>query len=167
MTSLTLPSTSTTQNGAPRAAGPAAGFRVSTRRVECSTLKPFEIVDLTDRIAEAVRESGIESGVAHVQSLHTTTALFLNERQAALLDDIEALVRLLVEERRDWRHNDRRYSDCDRGNAAAHLRSLLIGHAISIQVEHGRPVLGRWQAVLFVEMDGPQTRSLSVQVMGT
>lgn len=166
MTSSTLPIASETRSAPSRAAEPAVGFRVFRRRLECVTIQRFEIVDLTGRIAELIRESGIENGVAHVQSLHTTTALFLNERQAALLDDIETLVRLLVDEGNGWRHNDRRYSDCDRGNAAAHLRSLLLGQTISIQVENGQPVLGKWQAVLFLEMDGPQARKISVQVMG-
>ena len=164
MTSSILPLTSTSREAMPAAA--AAPFRVFSQRVECATSERFEIIDLTGRVAEVIAESGIDSGVVHVQTLHTTTALFLNERQAALLDDVEALVRLLVDEGRDWRHNDRRYSDCDRGNAAAHLRSLLVGHSLSMQIEDGRPVLGKWQAVLFLEMDGPQARKLSVQVMG-
>jgi len=165
MTSSTLPVTPAGRDGMSRAVDPA-GFQVFSRRLECVTSRNFEIIDLTDRIAGVIAQSGIDSGVAHVQSLHTTTALFVNERQTALLDDVEALVRLLVEERSDWRHNDRRYSDCDRGNATAHLRSVLVGHAISMQVENGRPVLGKWQTALFLEMDGPQTRRLSVQVMG-
>lgn len=164
MTSSILPIASTSNDEMPAVA--AAPFRVFSRRVECVTIKRFEIIDLTGRVAEVIAESGIDSGVVHVQTLHTTTALFLNERQAALLDDVEALVRLLVEDGKEWRHNDRRYSDCDRGNAAAHLRSLLVGHSLSIQVGDGRPVLGRWQAVLFLEMDGPQTRKLSVHGMG-
>ncbi|MEX2303949.1 MAG: secondary thiamine-phosphate synthase enzyme YjbQ [Bryobacterales bacterium] len=164
MTSSILPLTTTSRDAMP--AGAAAPFRVFSRRVECATIKRFEIIDLTGRVAETIAESGIDNGVVHVQTLHTTTALFLNERQAALLDDVEALVRLLVDDGRDWRHNDRRYSDCDRGNAAAHLRSLLVGHSLSIQVQDGQPVLGKWQAVQFLEMDGPQARKLSVQVMG-
>lgn len=166
MTSSTLPTAYATRDGTPRKTEAAPAFRVYSTRVECVTIQRFEIVDLTDHIAEVIQQSGIESGVAHVQSLHTTTALFLNERQTALLEDVEAVVRLLVDEGKDWRHNDRRYSDCDRGNAAAHLRSLLIGHGVSIQVEGGRPVLGQWQRVLFLEMDGPQARTLSVQAMG-
>jgi secondary thiamine-phosphate synthase enzyme len=166
MTSSTLPVASEARREASRIAEPVAGFRVFSKRLECATIQRFEIVDLTERITEAIRESGIENGVAHVQSLHTTTALFLNECQAALLADIEAVVRLLVEDGKDWRHNDRRYSDCDRGNAAAHLRSLLIGQSISLQVENYQPVLGKWQAMLFLEMDGPQARLISVQVMG-
>lgn len=142
------------------------GPRLFSRQIECATGARFEIVNLTERVAGVVRESGIRGGQVHVQTLHTTTGLFLNECQQALLNDFEALLRLLVEEKNGWRHNDPRYSDCDRGNAAAHLRGLLLGHALSLQVEEGRLVLGRWQAVLFAELDGPQNRLLSVQVMG-
>jgi secondary thiamine-phosphate synthase enzyme len=149
-----------------KAPEPAGGLRLVTRELDCATTARFEIVNLTERVAALVRDSGIRGGLVHVQSLHTTTALFLNECQQALLHDFEALLRLLVDEGKGWRHNDPRYSDCDRGNAAAHLRGLILGHSLSLQVQDGRPLLGRWQAVLFAELDGPQKRRVSVQVMG-
>jgi len=166
MTSSTLPIATAGNGMVSNAADPSGGLRVVSRELECVTIARFEIVNLTDRIAAVVRESGIRGGVVHIQSLHTTTALFLNECQEALLYDFQALLRLLVDEKSGWRHNDPRYSDCDRSNAAAHLRGLLLGHSLSLQVHNGRPLLGRWQAVLFTELDGPQPRRLSVQVMG-
>ena len=150
----------------PRAEEAVGNVRVRSVSLMCITTRSLEIVDVTAHVAAAIRESGIEDGFAHVQSMHTTTAIFLNECQQALLHDFQALIEEIVNCRNAWRHNDPRYSDCTRGNAAAHLRSVLMGNSILLQVRDGKPVLGRWQAVLFAELDGPQSRTLSVQVMG-
>ena len=144
----------------------ARGPRVFCHAMEYVTNARFEITDITARIASTVRESGVRDGIVHIQTLHTTTALFLNESQQALLHDFETLARMLVDENRSWRHNDPNYSDCDRGNAAAHLRSLLLGHSLTLQIQAGRLLLGQWQAVLFAELDGPRNRNLSVQMIG-
>jgi secondary thiamine-phosphate synthase enzyme len=161
-----LSATSPTEGADARAKEAARGVRVYSQPLGCATTALLEIIDVTAPIAQAIRESGVQEGLAHVQSLHTTTAVFVNECQEALLQDFQALLQTLVENRNGWRHNDPRYSDCDRGNAAAHLRGLLLGHSVTLQVHDGKPRLGKWQAVLFAELDGPQSRTLWVQVMG-
>jgi secondary thiamine-phosphate synthase enzyme len=166
MSRLDLSTVSAHENGVPPLDELARTLRVRSISLMCVTTRPLEIVDVTTHVTEAIRKSGIDDGLAHVQSMHTTTALFLNECQQALLHDFQTLFEEVVEGRNGWRHNDPRYSDCTRGNAAAHLRSVLLGNSILLQVRDGKPVLGRWQAVLFAELDGPQSRSLSVQVMG-
>jgi secondary thiamine-phosphate synthase enzyme len=65
-----------------------------------------------------------------------------------------------------WMHNDPAHSDCDRGNADAHLRAMLLGHSLTLQVSGGEIVLGQWQRVLAAELDGPRTRTFRLQAMG-
>jgi secondary thiamine-phosphate synthase enzyme len=125
-----------------------------------------QIIDVTDRVAAFVRASGVREGLVHVSSLHTTCTVFINENQAALLDDIRSFLETLVPRDGPWRHNDPVFSDCDRGNADAHLRALFLGHGVSLQVSGGEPVLGQWQRVLVAELDGPRTRSLRVSALG-
>jgi secondary thiamine-phosphate synthase enzyme len=72
----------------------------------------------------------------------------------------------LVERDAEWRHNDPAHSDCDRMNADSHLRALLLGHSMTLQISGGEIVLGQWQRVLMAELDGPRARSLRVQVVG-
>lgn len=116
---------------------------------------------------EAIGESGISDGMALVQSLHSTAAVFVNEWQDALLNDFRTLVEQVVYGDASWMHNDPRYSDCDRGNAASHLRALLLGTSAVLAVSGGRSVRGTWQSIILAELDGPRTRSISLQVMGT
>ena len=65
-----------------------------------------------------------------------------------------------------WMHNDPAHSDCDRANADSHLRALLLGHTLSLQVSGGEVVLGQWQRILMAELDGPRARSLRIQILG-
>jgi secondary thiamine-phosphate synthase enzyme len=130
------------------------------------TRQKLEFINLTATVEELVAESGIRDGFAVVQSLHSTAGLFVNEWQDALLEDFRALLDHVVPEECPWRHNDPRYSDCDRGNGASHLRAALSGSSATLAVRDGRLVRGVWQSIILVEFDGPRTRSVSVQVVG-
>ena len=98
-----------------------------------------EICDITKQVSEAIQQFPVTTGIALVNTMHTTCALFINEYQAALIDDLRALVERLVPERNGYRHDDPRYSDCERGNANAHLRAALLGRNIAIGVKEHLP----------------------------
>ena len=123
------------------------------------TTDRIELVDLTDRVMAYVRQSGITEGMITLWSMHTTCALFINESQQALLDDIKRFLEDLVARDRYYRHNDPAHSDCDRMNADSHLRAMLLGHSLTLQVSGGEVVLGQWQRVLMAELDGPRART--------
>jgi secondary thiamine-phosphate synthase enzyme len=126
----------------------------------------IELVDLTTRVMDLVRGSGVGEGMVSLWSMHTTCGLFINEFQTALLADIKQLLEHIVARDVEWLHNDPEQSDCDRMNADAHLRALLLGHSLTLQVTGGEVVLGQWQRVLMAELDGPRARSIRVQVWG-
>jgi secondary thiamine-phosphate synthase enzyme len=125
-----------------------------------------EVSDITKLVREALQRSSVTTGIALVNTLHTTCALFVNEYQSALMDDIMALGERLVPERGGFRHDDPRYSDCERGNAHAHLRTALLGRNVALAVNGGELTLGRFQSVIFAEFDGPRPREITVQVLG-
>ena len=143
-----------------------APLKIVTSLLTVPTGARIEIHDLTDRIASLPGLDEVTQGVVLLHTLHTTTALFVNEAQDALLDDTRALLRRLVPERSAYRHNDPRVSDCNRANAWSHLAAMLLSHTVQTPIEQGRLVLGTWQRILFCELDGPQTRRIHVQVMG-
>src|SRR6266849_1353175 len=125
-----------------------------------------EVSDITKQLRDIVQSSSIGSGIALVNTMHTTCALFVNEFQAALIEDLKGLVERLVPERGGYRHDDPRYSDCERGNARSHLRAALLGRSIAVGINDGDLVLGRFQSIIFAEMDGPRKREVTVQVLG-
>lgn len=149
---------------------PAAGIAGqpldSEGLVQYQTHQRLEFINLTSVVEEKVAQSGIRDGLVIVQSLHSTAGLFVNEWQDALLEDLRSLLDHVVPEECPWRHNDPRYSDCDRGNGASHLRAALLGSSATLAVRAGRLVRGVWQSIILAELDGPRTRSISVQVVG-
>jgi secondary thiamine-phosphate synthase enzyme len=138
---------------------------VHVRRLEVQTSKRMEIHDLTDTVREMVRATGVTAGIVTVSTMHTTTAIFVNEPQTALLDDIHDMLERLVPRAEDWKHNDPRYSDCDRQNADAHLRAIMLGSSVTLQVAEGALTMGQWQRILMAELDGPRKRGLVLQVL--
>ncbi|HUL72660.1 MAG TPA: secondary thiamine-phosphate synthase enzyme YjbQ [Vicinamibacterales bacterium] len=127
----------------------------------------LQIIDLTERVMALVRTLGVKEGVVHVFSMHTTCALFINEFQKALVADMLKFLERAVAHDADWMHNNPEHSDCDRMNADSHLRALLLGHSVTLQVSGSELVLGQWQRVLMAELDGPRSRMFRLQVMGT
>jgi secondary thiamine-phosphate synthase enzyme len=125
-----------------------------------------EVTDITKLVREAIQQFPVSAGVALINTLHTTCAVFINEFQSALIDDLKGLVERLVPERAGYRHDDPRYSDCERGNAHSHLRAALLGRSIALGISNGELSLGRFQSVIFAEFDGPRKREITVQVMG-
>jgi secondary thiamine-phosphate synthase enzyme len=151
-------------SGAP-AAG-SGGFKIFHRVLDWITNDRTQLINVTDRINDIVRKSGIRDGLVHLQSLHTTTAVFINEWQDALLHDVKAFLEEIVARERSWRHNDPEYSDCERQNADSHMRGMLMGQSLILQVRNSAVLLGTWQSIILAEFDGPRSRSMSVQVSG-
>ena len=128
--------------------------------------KRTELLDITKQIRDIVLSVDVKEGILLVNSLHTTVALFVNEFQAALIEDLKAMLDRLVKERNGYRHDDPRYSDCERGNAHAHLRAALLGRSVAVGINGGELSLGRFQSIIFAELDGPRHRTVDVQIIG-
>jgi len=142
------------------------GYRVVNRVLDWITNERMQLVNITERINEVVRKSGVRDGIVHLQSLHTTTSVFLNEWQDALLEDVRRFLEEVVQRERYYRHNDPAHSDCERFNADSHLRGMLMGQSLSLQVRNARVLLGTWQSIILAEFDGPRNRSIAVQILG-
>ena len=143
-----------------------AGLTIHGETILVGTDQRIELVDLTNRVMEFVRRFNIREGLVSLWSMHTTCSLFINEFQTALLTDIKRFLEQMVARDAEWLHNNPDHSDCDRMNADSHLRALLLGHNLTLQVSGGEVVLGQWQRVLMAELDGPRARSLRIQVIG-
>jgi secondary thiamine-phosphate synthase enzyme len=141
-------------------------MKVIRETITIPTEAPTEFLDITKQIREVVSKHEIQDGVLVLNSLHTTSAVFVNEFQSAIIEDLKGLLDRLVRERAGYRHDDPRVSDCERGNAHSHLRSMLLGRSVVVGVSNGELSLGRFQSIIFTELDGPRDRSLDIQLMG-
>jgi len=131
-----------------------------TTSFDVRTRSRDELVDITDRVRDAVRAAGVRSGTVTVYVPHTTAGVTINENaDPDVVHDVLAALDAAV----PWRQGFYRHGE---GNSAAHVKSSLVGCSTTIPLVDGRMTLGTWQAVYFAEFDGPRTRRCVVVVMG-
>ena len=140
-------------------------------RLRLTTIHATQFIDLTDRLERLVEEAGVGFGFLNVQTLHTTTAIVVNEHEPLLLADFQALLEQAAPDDGRYRHDDGSIRTVnvtaeERANGHAHCRALLLPSSACLNVVNGRLVLGRWQRVFLVELDGPRDREISTLVMG-
>jgi secondary thiamine-phosphate synthase enzyme len=141
-------------------------YKIASTTFIVRTNERVDLRNITSQIAEFVEQSPVRDGIVHISSLHTTAGLMMNEVQGALLSDMANLFEQIIPSAVYYKHNDPLLSDCDRKNADAHLRAVVVGHSISIPILDGKLKLGTWQNVLLTEFDGPNNRKIHLQVMG-
>lgn len=134
-------------------------FSIQSRR-------KMEILDVTSRVNELINRSGIKNGLINIWVPHTTAAIMVNERDPDLWEDIIATMERLVPIKGNYHHNAKYGWMPSEQNAHAHILNCLIKPSVTLTIENGRLLLGTWQSILFVEMDGPQTRRVQVHVIG-
>ena len=128
-------------------------------RESVSTRKRSEVVDLTARVEEIVRASGVKEGICVVYVPHTTAAVSINENADPDVkhDVVKKLEELIPQAESYYRHGE--------GNSDSHLKTILTGPSVTLIIEAGRLVLGMWQGIYFCEYDGPRTREYLVKVV--
>jgi len=115
------------------------------------------MVDITDQVRTLLRESKIKSGVCYVFVPHTTAAVTITENaDPDVIKDIMRTLDKLIPLNDHYRHLE--------GNAAAHVKSSLLGASQTVFIENGDLVLGTWQSIFFCEFDGPRTRKVFIKL---
>lgn len=116
----------------------------------------FIVID--NEVQKAVTDSGVATGVCHVFVPHTTAGITINENaDPDVVRDITDVLERMVPWRAGYAHAE--------GNAAAHVKSSLMGFAQTVLIENGQLALGTWQSLYFCEFDGPRTRKVWVQIV--
>ena len=127
------------------------------------TVRRQEIIDITDQVADQVRISGIADGYVLVSAMHISASVFVNDHESGLWHDV---LRWLEETIAPWDPGRYRHNETGEDNAAAHLRSLTIGHEVIVPVTDGALDLGPWQRVFYGEWDGQRRKRVIIKVLG-
>jgi secondary thiamine-phosphate synthase enzyme len=138
-------------------------------RVTIITERPSEFIDVTDGLESLVTDAGMSTGLVNVQSLHTTAAIVVNEHEPRLLRDLAATLESVAPAGAAYQHDTAAAATgagFERPNGHAHCQSLVLGVSACLNVVDGRLLLGRWQRVFLVELDGPRPRDLAVVMVG-
>lgn len=118
----------------------------------------LEMIDITSLVRSAIRDTGIEDGIACVFCPHSTAAITLQENSDPVVkSDMVNHLGKLVPRDAGFEHSE--------DNQDAHIKASLVGASLSLIVERGRPVLGSWQALFFCEFDGPRDRQVMVRTV--
>merc|ERR1711937_350043 len=157
----------------------AGAYKVLYEDVVVKTQVGIALYDITDHVNRVLEKSDVKEGVANVISRHTTTALTINECEPRLMDDVRQFLARLVPADYPYLHNDLQFRevpvpfvgvwpDDEPINAHSHLIAMLLGQSDSVPVHEGKLVLGTYQSVIFLELDGmpERERKIGIQVMG-
>lgn len=142
-------------------------MRFAVEKIFVKSQRSTELICITDQVRRAVEMSGLKNGIVNVFTLHTTTAITINENDPMLEEDIARFIVKAVPEDDSYAHH-RFYKRDGRiaVNAYSHIRATLLGSHVTVPLQAGEMVLGTRQNIYLVELDGPQVRGLAVQVMG-
>ena len=134
--------------------------------ISISTNKKLQIVDITRDVIEIVENGKVKDGTVTIFNPHVTCAVCINEHDPELWEDLLEAYQRLVPLKGNYHHNAKYGGMSGEQNAHAHILNTLIGQSVSLPVKSGDLVLGTWQSVLFVELDGSRGRKLVVQIAG-
>jgi secondary thiamine-phosphate synthase enzyme len=139
----------------------SSAIKSVTEYLVFETKRRREMVHITDQVEKIVRNSGIKDGLCFVSPMHITAAIYVNDHEDGLIEDIGKWLEELAPARSDYKHH-RTGED----NGDAHLKSLLLHHETTLPVTNGKLDLGTWQRIFYAEFDGQRRKRVIVKVMG-
>jgi len=136
-------------------------MRIHSDYMTVQTKEKREFLNITPNIKAAVEKSGIRDGIILISSLHSNSALFVNDDEPGLLQDIMEWADRIAPFGPDYHHSARSES-----NAGAHLQSLLLNHQAFVSLTDGKLELGPWQSVMYAELDGQRPKRILIKILG-
>jgi len=138
-------------------------MKTHTDYLTFNTKKRQEIIDITDAVEECRATAGIDEGMVLVSAMHISASVFVNDHESGLWHDI---LHWLEHSIAPWDPDRYQHNETGEDNAAAHLRSLTIGHEVIVPVTKGRLDFGPWQRVFYGEWDGQRPKRVIIKAMG-
>lgn len=136
-------------------------MKVHTEYLKMHTGKRRELVHITPQVEAIVKQSGIEDGLCFVSPMHITAAVYVNDFEEGLMEDIMEWLEKLAPARPEYKHH-RTGED----NGDAHLKSLLLHNETTVPITNGKLDLGTWQRIFYAEFDGQRTKRVIVKALG-
>jgi secondary thiamine-phosphate synthase enzyme len=146
-------------------------IRVLRHSITVETQQPIQFIDITDLVAAVVASSDLRDGLITVYARHTTAGIIINEAEPLLLEDMARTLEDLAPRHATYHHDNFEIRTVnmtpdERANGHAHCQRLFVGASETIPVADGRLMVGRWQRIFFVELDGSRRREVLIQGMG-
>ncbi|NOY80968.1 MAG: YjbQ family protein [Kiritimatiellaeota bacterium] len=132
------------------------------RELWFNTQQRRAFVNITSRIEECLRESGIREGLCLVNAMHITASVFINDDESGLHQDFEKWLERLAPEKPYSQYAHNGYED----NADAHLKRTIMGREVVVAVSGGKLDFGPWERIFYGEFDGKRRKRVLVKIIG-
>lgn len=132
-----------------------------TEHLWFNTSKRIEFINITDKVENAVRKSGVKEGLALVNAMHITASVFVNDEESGLKQDFVEWLHKLVDTKKDYKHNL-----TGEDNAYAHLMRTIMGREAVVAVTNGKLDFGPWEQIFYLELDGQRKKRVLVKIIG-
>jgi secondary thiamine-phosphate synthase enzyme len=136
-------------------------MKIKTDYIWFNTRQRREFINITKQVKQFVDDSGIKEGFVLVSAMHITSAVYVNDAEDGLIEDIQQWLETLAPYKPDYKHHD-----TGETNADAHLKSLLLKHEIIVPVTKGFLDFGPWQQIYYAEFDGQRKKRVILKIMG-
>jgi len=136
-------------------------LKITTEYFWFNTPTKREYINITEKVEDVVRKSGVQEGMVLVSAMHITTGVYVNDAEDGLIQDIDEWVEKIAPFNAHYKHHR-----TGETNGDAHLKSLLVHHEVIVPITKGSLDLGPWQQVYYAEFDGCRRKRLVVKVMG-
>ena len=132
-----------------------------TEYIYFNTRNHREYINITDKVDEVMKKSGINEGFVLVSAMHITSGVYVNDAEGGIISDIDELLDKLAPFKHDYEHHR-----TGENNGDSHLKSLLVGHEVIVPVTEGKLDLGPLQQVYYAEFDGQRKKRVIIKVLG-
>jgi secondary thiamine-phosphate synthase enzyme len=136
-------------------------MKTHTEYLTFHTKKHREYVHITPQVEAAVKKSGVQEGLCFVSPMHITAAIYVNDHESGLLQDIDEWLESLAPFRPDYKHHQ-----TGEDNGDAHLKAMLLHHETTLPITKGKLDLGTWQRVFYAEFDGQRAKRVIIKILG-
>jgi len=136
-------------------------MKFHTEYLTFNTKKHRAYIHITPQVETAVSKSGIREGMVLVSAMHITAAVYVNDHESGLIEDIDEWLEKLAPFQQDYRHHQ-----TGEDNGDSHLKSLIMHHEVILPITDGKLDLGPWQRVFYAEFDGERPKRVIIKVMG-
>jgi len=132
-----------------------------TEHLWFNTSKRVEFINITDKVEQAVKKSGVKEGLVLVNAMHITASVFINDEEDGLKQDFVEWLHKLVDVKKDYKHNL-----TGEDNAYAHLMRTIMGREVVVAITNGKLDFGPWEQIFYAEFDGQRKKRVMVKVIG-
>ena len=132
-----------------------------TEHLWFNTAKRIEFINITDKVEQVVKKSGVKEGIVLVNAMHITASVFINDEEPGLKQDFIEWLNKLVDTKKDYKHNL-----TGEDNAYAHLMRTIMGREVVIAITNGKLDFGPWEQIFYLELNGQRKKRVMVKIIG-